>query len=275
MTGPTAVETARDYYNSDDADHFYSTIWGGEDIHVGIYLNEIEPIAEASKRTVSEMASRLRLGNSTQVLDMGSGYCGAARHLAKEHHVSVTAINLSEVENQRARELNKAANLDGQIEVHDGSFERLPYDSNTFDVVWSQDAILHSEQRYEVLAEAFRVLKPGGNFLFTDPMQADDCPDGVLQPILDRIHLSSLGSPSFYLEAAKQIGFQGVSFDNRTPQLINHYRRVLEETTARAVELEHHVSADYIQRMKAGLQYWIDGGQAGYLAWGIFQLCKP
>lgn len=275
MTRPAAVQTARDYYNSDDADHFYSTIWGGEDIHIGIYHNDAEPISEASKRTVSEMASRLPLGDSTQVLDMGSGYCGAARHLAKEYRVSVTAINLSDVENKRARELNKAAGLEGQIEVHDGSFEQLPYASNTFEVVWSQDAILHSERRHEVVAEAFRVLKPGGHFLFTDPMQSDDCPDGVLQPILDRIHLNSLGSPRFYLEVAEQIGFQVVSFDNRTPQLINHYRRVLEETTSRAVELEDHVSADYIQRMKAGLQYWIYGGQAGYLAWGIFLLSKP
>jgi sarcosine/dimethylglycine N-methyltransferase len=206
---------------------------------------------------------------------MGSGYCGAARHLAKEHLVRVTAINLSDVENKRARELNKAAGLDDHIEVHDGSFEQLPYPDNTFEVVWSQDAILHSERRHEVVAEAFRVLKPGGHFLFTDPMQSDECPDGVLQPILDRIHLSSLGSPSFYLAAAEQVGFENLSFDNMTPQLINHYRRVLEETTARASELEHHVSADYIQRMKAGLQYWVDGGQAGHLAWGIFQLCKP
>jgi sarcosine/dimethylglycine N-methyltransferase len=275
MTRPAAVQTARDYYNSDDADHFYSTIWGGEDIHIGIYHDAVEPIAEASGRTVTQMASRLPLDDGTHVLDMGSGYCGAARHLAREHSARVTAINLSEVENNRARELNEAAGLDDQIEVHDGSFERLPYDNNAFDVVWSQDAILHSERRREVVAEAFRVLKRGGHFVFTDPMQSDECPDGVLQPILDRIHLSSLGSPRFYLAAAEQVGFQVVSFDNMTDQLINHYRRVLEETTARAVELQRHVSADYIHRMKAGLQRWIDGGQAGYLAWGIFQLRKP
>ena len=28
------VSTARDYYNSDDADNFYFMIWGGEDIHI-------------------------------------------------------------------------------------------------------------------------------------------------------------------------------------------------------------------------------------------------
>ena len=31
------VSIARDYYNSDDADNFYHEIWGGEDIHIGLY----------------------------------------------------------------------------------------------------------------------------------------------------------------------------------------------------------------------------------------------
>jgi sarcosine/dimethylglycine N-methyltransferase len=41
-----------------------------------------------------------------------------------------------------------------------------------------------------VLGEVNRVLKPmAGRFVFTDPMRADDCPEGVLDPILARIHL--------------------------------------------------------------------------------------
>ena len=271
----TAVETARDYYNSDDADHFYSQVWGGEDIHVGIYQRSDEPIADASQRTVVEIAKRVpHLSADTHILDIGSGYCGAARHLARTHGARVTAINLSEVENQRARELNDEAGLGDRIEVFDGSFEKLPFDTHAFDVVWCQDAILHSERRKDVLAEVFRVLKPGGTFVFTDPMQSDDCPEGVLDPILARIHLSSLGSPGFYRDAAKEVGFASFAFDDHTDQLVNHYSRVLEETTARAGTLEG-VSTDYIERMKTGLQHWIDGGRAGHLAWGIFELRKP
>jgi hypothetical protein len=46
--------------------------------------------------------------------------------------------------------------------------------------------------------EAARVLEPGGRFVFTDPMQADDASPGSLQAIHDRLHLSSLASPTFY-----------------------------------------------------------------------------
>ena len=274
------VETARDYYNSEDADHFYSQIWGGEDIHIGLYNKTHESISEASHRTVKTMAKRLpNLTAGCQILDIGSGYCGAARYLAKTYHAEVTALNLSNVENERARLLNTEAGLASLITVHDGSFEKLPFESadtlaHGFDILWSQDAILHSGNRQQVFAEAYRVLKPGGYFVFTDPMQADNCPEGVLQPILNRIHLNSLGSPSYYHQITTALGFKVIDFDDHTNQLITHYQRVLDETEAHSDTLKQKVSKDYLERMKAGLKHWIAGGKAGHLTWGIFLLHK-
>ena len=36
--------------------NFYFHIWGGEDIHIGLYRSDDEPIANASRRTVHRMA---------------------------------------------------------------------------------------------------------------------------------------------------------------------------------------------------------------------------
>ena len=55
MTEAT-TDTARDYYTSDDAVEFYSTVWGGEDIHVGLY-DDTKDIREASRHTVDRMAA--------------------------------------------------------------------------------------------------------------------------------------------------------------------------------------------------------------------------
>ena len=107
-----ALNVARDYYNSGDADNFYSTIWGGEDIHIGIYESEKEPIRAASRRTVEKMASRLEeLGEGSRVLDLGAGYGGPARFLAKNYGCRVVALNLSEVENERNRAMNEEQGL--------------------------------------------------------------------------------------------------------------------------------------------------------------------
>ncbi len=270
------VATARDYYNSPDADHFYHSIWGGEDIHIGLYEHDREPIVDASRRTVAHMADLLGEPQADwRVLDMGAGYGGSARYLAENHGCHVTALNLSEVENERNRSINRARKLDTLIEVVDGSFESAPGPDENFDVVWSQDAFLHSGEREKVLREAIRVLKPGGVLIFTDPMAQDDCPEGVLDPILERIHLDSLGSPGFYQEAAADLGLDLIAFEDHAHQLPRHYGRVLEELEAREPDLAGSISPEYITRMKKGLGHWVDGGQAGHLAWGIFRFRKP
>jgi sarcosine/dimethylglycine N-methyltransferase len=272
----TVVQTAQQYYNSDDADLFYFTIWGGEDIHVGLYETDTEPIPDASHRTVANMAKRLEpLDPGQRVIDVGAGYGGAARYLARGYGCHVVALNLSEVENQRDRKMNVEQGLDGLIDVLDASFDAIPYDEASFDAAWSQDAFLHSDDRAKVIAEVARVLKPGGRFVFTDPMQADDADTRQLQPIYDRIHLDSLGSPGFYKEVGRQSGLQLISFENHTHQLTRHYSRVRDELTRREREVRAAgVSDAYIERMNKGLRHWIDGGKSGQMAWGIFEFRK-
>jgi sarcosine/dimethylglycine N-methyltransferase len=271
-----ATQIARDYYNCDDADRFYERVWGGEDIHIGIYRGFDESIRDASERTVEHMLTRLvSIHKDASVLDIGSGYGGAARKIAKRFGCDVTCVNLSEAENERNRELSQDAGLDDQIRVIDGSFEQLDVPDSSVDVVWCQDAILHSGDRKQVLREVDRVLKPGGRFVFTDPMQSDECPHGVLDTILQRIHLPDLGSPGFYKAQAEKLGWENLGYEDMTQQLVNHYERVRQMTIEQHDELAADISEDYLERMKAGLTRWVEGGKSGWLAWGVFLFQKP
>ncbi|QVQ54873.1 methyltransferase domain-containing protein [Spiractinospora alimapuensis] len=265
----TAVTTAREYYNSEDADNFYHIIWGGTDIHVGLYESPTEDIATASVRTVERMADKLDITGDTQVIDIGSGYGGSARYLARTFGCHVTCVNLSEVENDRNRLANEREGLDHLITVVDGSFEDLPSQDNAFDVVWSQDAILHSGDRRRVLEEVTRVLRPGGDVVFTDPMASDTAKREDLKPILDRLHLDSMGTPGFYTREFTRLGLRKVEFEDHTSQLTTHYGRVHDELESRAGELKGKVSEEYQARMKTGLRNWVKGGKSGNLAWGI------
>jgi sarcosine/dimethylglycine N-methyltransferase len=270
------VQTARDYYNSEDADNFYLHIWGGEDIHIGLYQSEREDIATASRRTVERLADRLpAIGADAWILDIGSGYGGAARYLASRFGCKVTALNLSEKENARNRELSAEAGLNELVDVVEGSFEEIPLADASVDIVWSQDAILHSGRRDQVIAEVARVLKPGGHFVFTDPMESGNCDRADLEAVLARIHLETLGSPRFYEQTAKAKGLEFVAWEEKTPQLIRHYSRVAEELSAQRARLTGKVSEAYIDRMLAGLANWVKAGEAGCLAWGFLHFKKP
>ena len=263
------------YYDSEDANAFYSSVWGGEDLHIGCY-EDTSDVKTASVETVDRMVRMLsKLDSETKVLDIGAGYGGSARRIAQNYGCHVRCLNISEAQNDINRYKNRRAGLQDKIEVVHGVFEDIPGHDNVFDVVWSQDAILHSDQRDKVLEEVFRVLKPGGEFIFTDPMQADDVPEGVLQPVYDRIKLKNLGSFGFYREAAKAAGFEVLDEVDLTGNLRTHYARIREELEKNYDQLLENASKAYLDKMLAGLTNWVDAADNGHLAWGIVRLCKP
>ncbi len=258
------------YYDSDDADTFYSTIWGGEDLHIGRYA-ETRDIRTASDRTIDSMIDRLPdLDAETRVLDLGAGYGGAMRRLVAKTGCSAVCLNISETQNEYNQNKIRKAKLTQRISVRHGVFEDVPEADDAFDVVWSQDAFLHSDQRAGVLSEAWRVLKPGGYLIFTDPMQADDADPAALKPVYDRLQLNSLGSPGFYRAAAEAAGFEVVEQEEATADLRTHYNRVREELLANYDKLrDAGCTAEYLDKMTLGLENWVKAADAGQLCWGI------
>ncbi len=73
------------------------------------------------------MAAKVQLGQDKSLLDLGAGYGGAARHLARTYGCHVTAINLIEEQNERNRRLNSEQGLSHLVEVVDAAFEDIPY----------------------------------------------------------------------------------------------------------------------------------------------------
>jgi len=270
----TAEEIAEDYYDSSDADAFYEQVWGGEDIHIGLYEKDLS-IFDASRKTVELMAKTLEsLNENSRVLDLGSGYGGSARFLASQYGCHVTCLNLSNVQNAKNRTLCKEQEVEKKITVLHGSFEAIPCEENSFDIVWSQDAFLHSGAKLTLLQEVSRVLKPGGELIFTDPMQSDDCPSEVLQPVYDRLHLKSLGSFAFYKKHLSDFGLVEVVCLPLTHQLRTHYFEVGMELEGRYHKLTEEISAEYMGTMLVGLQNWVNAADSGYLAWGILHFQK-
>jgi sarcosine/dimethylglycine N-methyltransferase len=181
---------------------------------------------------------------------------------------------VSEAQNALNREMNDKSGLVDKINVVHGSFEEVPQPDEFYDVAWSQDAILHSANRESVLDEVQRLLKPEGEFIFTDPMQSEDCPPEVLQPILDRIHLETLGSVEFYKTNLENRGFVELDTIERLDDMRTHYARVEEELRESYDEICELSGTEYVENMLRGLGHWVDGADKGHLAWGIMHFQK-
>ena len=207
---------------------------------------------------------------STRILDMGSGYGGPARYLAKKYGCKATCLNVSVVQNEKARQLAKEAGLEDLVTVLEGSFEDVPVEDHSFDVIWSQEAFLHSGNKAKIVSEIKRVLVPDtGKVVFADPMVAEGADESRLQPILHRLHLDGMASLDFYRKEFKKHGYEHLGFEERTQELVNHYGSVLRELEAREEELKGKMSDEYVKNMKIGLKHWVEGGQTKQLSWGI------
>ena len=66
------------YFNSKDIDLFYQKV-SGEHTHCGIFKHPDEDLHIDKKRTTEYMASLLEIDSKSHLLDLGSGYGGAAR----------------------------------------------------------------------------------------------------------------------------------------------------------------------------------------------------
>lgn len=270
-SAPETEESTRRYYETTDVDAFYDAVWGGEDIHIGIYAHEQEGIAEASHRTVQRAGDRIAdlLGPGATVLDLGSGYGGSARVLAERFGCRVVALDLSEEHNRRHREANAGRGLDGLIEVVTGSLNQLPYEAERFDVVWSLEVLCHVTDRDGALDEAVRVLKPGGALIFSDIMAAEDTPPQALRPALARLGVQSLATRSFYLKSLSRLGLQA-DFEDGSAHLATHYARLDEEVRRRSAELRRVISPAYVDDLLANLPLWTDLTRRQQLRWGLF-----
>ena len=97
------------------------------------------------------------------ILDIGCGCGGAAFHLIKKHGAkSVQGIDPEPLVIETAKKLALKNNLSGKTIFKCVQPEPLPYDNETFDVVYSKSLLEHLWYPDQYLLEVKRILKPGG-----------------------------------------------------------------------------------------------------------------
>ena len=264
--------TARDYYNAPSTDSFYHSFWGGEDIHIGTYIHPSDTIPVASQRTVSRMAALAApITSTTRVLDLGAGYGGAARWLARQYGCKVTCVNISEVQNKRNREKTREQGLEALVEVIDGSFQELPLAEGTFDLVWCQDCLIHASDRNGVVNEITRVtVSHGASVVLTDHMATQDADPERTMLIKKRLSLDlDLATRQYYQDAFLAQGFEDAGYVEGTEHMITHCGKV-SAALQDAGHLAMGISEEYAQNARMGMSRWIEGGKQGQLEWGMF-----
>jgi phosphoethanolamine N-methyltransferase len=152
------------------------------------------------------------------VLDIGCGAGGIDAALVRDHGASyVTGLDVEDTVLAQARSLIARDGLSDRIGLVKVAPGPLPFPPGSFDVVFSKDSIVHIPDKAALMAEVFRVLKPGGRFLASDWLIGhDDPPSPEMAAYIAAEGLDfGMASPGRYREAMQEAGFTAIETRSR------------------------------------------------------------
>lgn len=113
-----------------------------------------------------EMALFAGILPEDKILDLGSGIGGPARTLASEFGCSVTGLDITRSFCDAARELSRRLEMSDTVEFVCADAVDMPLPSEHYDTVWAQYSLPNIKQQETLFEQIYRVLKPGGSFVF-------------------------------------------------------------------------------------------------------------
>lgn len=128
-----------------------------------------------------DLTRRLVSLQPSAVLEIAAGTGVVTRHMAARlpHHVSIVATDLNQPMLDHAERIGTSRS----VTWRQADAMRLPFDDGAFDAVVCQFGAMFFPDKAAAFAEARRVLRPGGTFLFNvwDRIEDNDFADCVTQ----------------------------------------------------------------------------------------------
>jgi ubiquinone/menaquinone biosynthesis C-methylase UbiE len=157
-----------DLYNNAYGNHEADTY---RQVRIETYGEDFGQTSWVTTQESKEIPHLLELTNDSSVLEVGCGSGEYALYLVEKTGCRIIAVDVNASGVRKANELAQSRGLASRVsfEQCDAS-KKLPFDAATFDAVFSNDVLCHLAGRAEVLAEMYRVLRPGGRFVFSDAL---------------------------------------------------------------------------------------------------------
>jgi ubiquinone/menaquinone biosynthesis C-methylase UbiE len=155
----------------------YDTAYGNfsnkvlQEVRKDAFGNDIGQNSWITTDEFLRLLKHLGLKSTSNVLEIGCGSGGPSLFMARTFGCHVAGIDINEKAIATADNMARTQKLDSLVRFSQSdASSALPFDSITFDAVTCIDSINHFLNRLRFLKESYRVLRPGGRLLFTDPI---------------------------------------------------------------------------------------------------------
>jgi len=181
------------------------------------------------REATTELAALANVSNRDRVIDVGSGLGGPSRYLASTTGCRVDGIDLTAEYCAVATELARRVGLATNINYQRANALELPFEGETFDLVWTQHISMNIQDKDRFFSEMFRVLKVGARAAIYDPICGsgepisfpvpwahDDTTNFLIDPDTTRGHLEKAG---FRIERWHDVSEESVAWFDENAKL--------------------------------------------------------
>jgi len=227
-------------------------------------------ISAGGADTANEVISHLQLKPGHRVLDVGCGLGGHDFLMAENYGAIIDGVDLSKnmlvvARNHLCKKTEAIAN---SINFRICDVTITEFEADSYNAIYSRDAILHIAEKEQLFTKFYKWLKPGGKLVFTDYClgEAKEHSEEFKNYVTQRGY--SLINVASYEQLIKKVGFcvniaedRGVTFHKiLAKELQNLYdskETFLQKFSMKSFESLEKGWLAKLERNKRGEQTWI------------------
>ena len=221
----------RAYYDQTWLD--YRLLWlnpQNRAIHFGYWEKHTRSHAQSLLAMNRVLASHLGIRSGQRILDAGCGVGGSAIWLAKTYDVQVVGITPVASQVARAHRYAQEQGVADQVSFEQQDYTHTAFSDASFDVVWAMESLCHAPDKRLVLAEARRLLRPGGRVGIVEYMRTRrphaSAGEALLHSWLSGWAIPDLATAAEWLEWTQDVGLHNVQLVDLTPNVRPSLRRL-------------------------------------------------
>ena len=195
-------------------------------------LGPVEEFHIGGRVATESFLDQLGLRTEDHVLDVGCGLGGASRFVAQRYGSRVTGVDLTREYIETGRILCSWVGLESRIVLEEGNATAMSYSDGAFDNAYMMHVGMNIADKQRLVAELYRVLKPGGRLGIYDVMRVGDGDLTLPVPWAASADANAVASPDVYKNALKAAGFQLLAERNRREFAVEFFARLQANAAA-------------------------------------------
>ncbi|GAB5032965.1 gamma-tocopherol methyltransferase [Nannochloropsis oceanica] len=265
----------------DESTAIWEEVWG-EHLHHGYYYTGKEKNHQKAQVDMIEESLKFAgVGDVTtsgvkRAVDVGCGIGGSSRFLATKYGAQVRGITLSPFQCRRAQFLTQKAGLEDKAKFSVADALAMPFQKETFDLVWSMESGEHMPDKKQFMRELVRVAAPGGRIVVVtwchrnlkDGEKLTRFERGLLKLINSIYFLPPWVSMNRYVALAEEEGLEGIKTADWT-QVVKPFWPAVLVSCLNWKSIKVLFTSETVRKGALAILYMMVGYSVGLIKFGV------